>query len=113
MYLADEVLQHLLGDGEIGDHAIFHRSNSDNIAGGTTQHTLGFHAYGGDVRAGDRAVFLGSILTTGDIIIGKDSAIRLIQATAVPEPGAAIMLTIGGILIAWRKRRRAKPNTSV
>jgi len=71
------------------------------------------HAYGGDVRAGDRAVFQGIMLTTDDIIIGEGSAIRLIQATAIPEPGVAIMLTVGGILVTWRKRRRAKPNTSL
>ena len=33
------------------------------------------------------------------------------QATAVPEPGAAIMLALGGILAFWRKCRRSKPST--
>lgn len=71
------------------------------------------HAYGGDVRAGDRTVFQGSIVSIDDIVFGKDSAIRLMQTTVIPEPGAAIMLTVGGILAVWRKRRRAQPNTSV
>ena len=71
-----------------------------------------FHAYGGNVRAGDRATFEGIMLTTEDIVIGKNSAISLIQAIAVPEPGAAIMLAVGGILVIWRRRLRVKPNTS-
>ena len=43
--LLDEVIQHLLGDFEIGDHAIFHGLDGDDVAGSASQHFLGFFAY--------------------------------------------------------------------
>ena len=39
--LLDEVLQHLLGHVEIGDHAVFHRADRGDVARGTAQHLLG------------------------------------------------------------------------
>lgn len=39
--LLDEVLQHLLGHVEVGDHAVFHRANGGDVTRGTTQHLLG------------------------------------------------------------------------
>ncbi len=41
MHFADEVLDHLLGDFEIGDHAVAHRPDRLDIAGGAPQHHLG------------------------------------------------------------------------
>jgi len=40
----DELLEHLLGDGEVGNHAILHRADRLNIAGHLAQHGLGFLA---------------------------------------------------------------------
>ena len=37
--------QHRLGDFEIGDHAVFHRPNGDDIARGASQHAFGFLAH--------------------------------------------------------------------
>ena len=42
--LADEVLDHLLGDVEVGDHAVAQRSDGLDIAGRTPQHQLGLVA---------------------------------------------------------------------
>src|SRR6266700_4063521 len=47
--LADEVLQHLLRDFEVGDHAIFHRSDSYDIAGCSSQHVFRIATYGFDL----------------------------------------------------------------
>jgi len=46
--LVDEVLQHLLADAEVSDHAVFHRADGGNIAGSTTEHALGFGTDGHD-----------------------------------------------------------------
>jgi hypothetical protein len=48
VHLANEVLQHLLGDGEVGDYSIFHRTDSDDITGGTAQHAFGLYTDCGD-----------------------------------------------------------------
>ncbi len=42
--LLNEVIQHLLGDFEIGDHAVFHGLDGDDIAGRAAQHFLGLFA---------------------------------------------------------------------
>ncbi len=42
--LADEVLEHLLGDLEVGDHAVLHRSNGLDVARCLAQHLLGLGA---------------------------------------------------------------------
>ena len=42
----NEVIQHALGDFEIGDDAVFHRLDGDDIAGSAPQHILGFLADG-------------------------------------------------------------------
>src|SRR6266571_769794 len=49
MDLVDEVAEHLLGDVEIGDHAILHRPDGGNIAGGAAEHFLGLHPDGKDL----------------------------------------------------------------
>ncbi len=45
MHFADKVLQHLFGDGEIGDHAVFHRPDGGKIVGCAAQHPLGVRAH--------------------------------------------------------------------
>ena len=40
--LVDEVIQHLLGDFEVSDDAVFHRLDGDDIARRAAQHFLGF-----------------------------------------------------------------------
>src|SRR5262249_50958246 len=46
--LLNKVIQHALGDLEIGDDAVLHRFNGDDIAGCAAQHFLGFLADGLD-----------------------------------------------------------------
>ncbi len=40
----DELLQHLFGDREVGDHAVLHRANRLDVAGHLAEHLLGFLA---------------------------------------------------------------------
>src|SRR3990167_3898252 len=44
--LVDEVLQHLLADAEVGDHAVFHRTDGGDVARRTTEHALGLGTHG-------------------------------------------------------------------
>ena len=44
MHHLDELLEHLLGDGEVGDHAILHRADGLDVARHLAQHGLGFPA---------------------------------------------------------------------
>ncbi len=44
MRLLDEVLQHLLGDGKIGNDAVLERANSRDMPGGPAEHVLRFDA---------------------------------------------------------------------
>ena len=46
MHHFDELLEHLLSDREVGNHAVFHGANGFNIAGHLAQHGFGFAAYG-------------------------------------------------------------------
>ena len=46
MHLADEVLDHLLGDFEVGDDAVAHRADRFDVAGRAAQHHLGVVADG-------------------------------------------------------------------
>ncbi len=46
--LVDEGLEHRLGDFEIGDDAILHRTDGDDVAGRAAEHALGFVADGQD-----------------------------------------------------------------
>ncbi len=46
--LLDEVGQHLLGDVEVGDDAVLHRLDGDDVAGRAAQHVLGVFADGFD-----------------------------------------------------------------
>ena len=48
MRLLDEVVQHLLGDFEVGDDAILHRLDGHDVARRAAQHLLGFFAHGLD-----------------------------------------------------------------
>ena len=41
---ADEVVQHALGDVEVGDDAVLERTYGDDVRGGTTDHALGLGA---------------------------------------------------------------------
>src|SRR5690606_23112441 len=42
VHLVDEVLEHLLADAEVCNHAILHRADGGDIAGRTAEHALGF-----------------------------------------------------------------------
>ena len=44
--LLNEVVEHLLGDFEVGDHAVFHGLDGHDVAGRAAQHLLGLLAHG-------------------------------------------------------------------
>lgn len=46
MHLADEILDHFLGDFKVSDHAITHRTDGFHVARRAAQHLLGFDANG-------------------------------------------------------------------
>ncbi len=47
--LLDEVVQHLFGVAEVGDHAVLHRLDGDDVAGRAAEHLLGLFADGLDL----------------------------------------------------------------
>ncbi len=51
VHLADEVLDHLLGDFEVGDDSVAHGANRFHVARRAAQHHLGFDAHGVDLLA--------------------------------------------------------------
>src|SRR5574343_352707 len=57
MHLLDELLEHLLGDGEVGNTAILHRSDNGNRARCLAEHLLGFLTDGLDGFFGIGAAF--------------------------------------------------------
>jgi hypothetical protein len=68
--LLDEVIQHLLGDLEVGDDAVLHRFDRDDVAGGAPQHLLRFftdrfHFTGGFVQRDDGRLVDHNALTLG------------------------------------------------
>ena len=68
--LADEVAQHRLGDLEVGDHAVLHRADGDDVAGRAAEHLLGLLA--------DREHLVGAaaVLDHGDHgRLGQDDAL--------------------------------------
>ena len=44
MHALDELLDHLLGDDEVGDYAVFHRPDGGDVAGRATKHLFGGEA---------------------------------------------------------------------
>jgi hypothetical protein len=54
VHLLDEVLQHLLGDGEIGDHAVLQRPDGGDVARRAAEHVLRLGADGLDSLAAAR-----------------------------------------------------------
>ena len=58
MHHLDELLEHLLGDGEVGDHAVFHGPYGFDVAGHFAQHGFGFVADGLDAFLALRAAFV-------------------------------------------------------
>jgi len=57
MHLLDELLDHLLGDDEVGDHAVLHRPDGGDVARGLAEHLLGLVADGLDRALGVGAAF--------------------------------------------------------
>ena len=49
MRLLDEVVQHLFGVPEVGDHAVLHRLDGDDVARSAAKHVLGFLSHGLDL----------------------------------------------------------------
>ena len=55
--LLDEIVQHLLGNFEVGDHSVFHWLDSDDVTRRAAQHLFRFFAYG---------LYLAGVLVDGD-----------------------------------------------
>ena len=45
VYLLNEVPKHRLGDFKVGDDAVLHGADSDNVAGGSAEHALGLFSH--------------------------------------------------------------------
>ena len=58
MRLLDEVIEHLLGDLEVRDDAVLHRTDGDDVARRAPEHLLGLRADGLDA--------------VGDVVDGHD-----------------------------------------
>jgi len=54
VHLADEILEHFLGDGEVGDHAVLERADGGDVARRAPEHVLGLGADGLDLLAAAR-----------------------------------------------------------
>jgi hypothetical protein len=61
----DELLEHLLGDGEVGDHAVLHRADRLDVARHLAQHLLGARADRGDRLLAAGPAFLRMATTDG------------------------------------------------
>ena len=67
--LADEVLEHLLRHLEVGDDAVLHRADGDDVAGRAAEHLLGVAADGFDL--------VGDLVDRDDRRLGDDDAAPL------------------------------------
>ena len=106
MRLLDEVVQHLLGDFEVSDDAVFHGLDSDNVARGTAKHLLGFFAHGFDFTGvlvdGDDGRFVDydalaagiNQRVRGSQIDGKIAGKHAEQRTHVAESRGTAMKTV-------------------
>ena len=83
--LLDEVLEHLLGNGKVGDHAVLHGPDRGDIAGRAPQHLLG--------RQPD---CLNDLFAVGPAILAYRDDRRLIQHDAL---AANVNQRIGGAQI--------------
>src|ERR1035437_5976328 len=57
-HLADEVLEHQLGDSEVGDHTVLERPDRPDAVRGAAEHALGGEAHGLDYLLGVGPVLL-------------------------------------------------------
>ncbi len=62
MHFADEIFQHLAGNGKIGDDAVLHRADRLNVARSAAQHAFGLHAHSENTAVVARA----ELLANGD-----------------------------------------------
>src|SRR5579871_104652 len=69
--LLDEVVQHLFGVAEVGDDAVLHGLDGDDVAGGAAEHLFGFFADGLDL--------------VGDFVDGDDGGLVDYDAFAMGE----------------------------
>src|SRR5258705_224361 len=63
VHLADEVVEHLLGDVEVADDAVLQRTDGDDARGGSSDHSLGLGTNREDLT---RALILGDDRRLGD-----------------------------------------------
>src|SRR5438445_5560729 len=72
MHLLDELLEHLLGHGEVGDDAVLHRPDRDDVARRATEHALGV---GADRRDRTRAAGAAILADRHDRGLVQDDAL--------------------------------------
>ena len=73
--LLDEVGEHLLGDLEIGDDAVFHGLDGHHVAGGAAEHVFGFAADGHDFAAGLVDGHDGGLVDDDALALGEDESV--------------------------------------
>ena len=73
--LLNEVIQHVLGDFEVGDDAVLHGLDGDDVAGRAAEHLLGFFADGFDFAVGFVDGDDGRLVDDDALAFGKDQRV--------------------------------------
>jgi hypothetical protein len=73
--LHDEVVQHLLGVAEVGDDAVLHRLNGDDVARRAAEHLLGLLADGLDLVGLGVYRDDGGLVDDDALAVGKDERV--------------------------------------
>ena len=93
-----------LGNGDI----IISSADDLNI-GRNANITAQLRAYD-DLSSGDYTIFNGSLYAHEELWLGEGVQVVYSASSApVPEPGTLMLLGMGGVTIAWRRRRKDRP----
>ena len=100
MHHLDELLEHLLGDGEVGDHAVLHRADGLDVAGHLAEHGLGLGPTAWIVFLPLRAAFVAD----GDHRDGSSRTMPFAAHVDQRVGGAEVDGEVGGEVAAQGKR---------
>jgi hypothetical protein len=106
--LLDELLEHLLGHGEVGDHAVLHRPDGRDVARRLAQHLLGRHAHGQDGFLGVRPAF-GADRHHGRFVEDDALAANVDQGVGGAKVDGEIVRKIGAQGTKHRRKIPEKP----